>query len=261
MPGLLRPEDIIQRRRCSIRQSAPASDLPRTIDDAYDFATATIKLLGTRVAGWKLGATTAGTRRAFATDEIYFGALLDEEIWDAGGTSTLPSPPVFRGEAEIALRLGVDVCSDASGADVNSQASALFDAWAPALEAPYSCISNVGELGLRALLMDRCSAGALYLGVSRQGIDERDMNRPLQIFVDGVCMAEGTASTSLLMSPVDAATGFLQVALSRGVNMFRGQWISTGGITSCVDLPYDKRIKLAFGGQTELSFKTSGPAE
>jgi 2-keto-4-pentenoate hydratase len=246
---MIRPEELIALRAGGQSRSFAASELPSSVAVAYDVAAATLGLLGSDPAGWKLGATTAATRRIFATDEVYYGALLADEIWDSTLATEPPVPPVLRGEAEIALRLAVDIRYDQSEAALESSAMELFDAWAPAIEAPYSCVREIAELGLRALLMDRCAAGALYLGEPRSNVEDPAMEQAIEITVDGVSVAEGAAHASLLMTPREAARRFLRVAAEQGVSVRRGQWISTGGITACVMLPLGKPIQLSLGGK------------
>jgi 2-keto-4-pentenoate hydratase len=260
MPEIIRPKELVRLRRQSQQRAVHPSELPSSIEGAYDIASATIGILGAQVAAWKLGATTAGTRRTFATESIYFGALLPEEVWTATDGAHVPAPAILRGEAEIAFRLAVDIASEKSEAAQSRPASELFDAWAPAIEAPYSSLENLVEAGLRALLMDRCAAGALYLGAARGNVIDPGINGLLEICADGSCIAQGTAREALLMPPLDAARGFLQVAATQGVNLRRGQWISTGGITPCVPLPAGKPIQLMLDGQTEFNLVVQGSA-
>jgi 2-keto-4-pentenoate hydratase len=261
MCDVIRPKELIHLRRHGQRRRVSAGELPASIVAAYDLAAATLGLLGVPVAAWKLGATTAGTRRAFATDEIYFGGLLADEVWSAGASGLPPAPPLFRGEAEIAIRLAVDIAVEDSAAALACGGEALFDAWTPALEAPYSCVENIPEAGLRGLLLDRCSAGGLYLGTPRPDIHAADIGQTIQILVDGVSLGCGSAGTALLMPPLEAALGFLAVAAAQGVSVRRGQWISTGGITPCVPLPFDRPIRLEFGGQTVFELVVKVPAQ
>jgi 2-keto-4-pentenoate hydratase len=259
MPETIRPKDLISLR--AQRRSRPfeTSELPASVAAAYDVAAATLGLLGAQVAGWKLGATTETTRRIFATNEIYYGALLATEIWDATQGTAPPAPPELRGEAEIAFRLALDVPFEDSGALLQRPDAELFDAWAPAIEAPYSCVNNIAHAGLRALLMDRCAAGALYLGDVRPNLDDATIDEKLEILADGTSVAQGAAKTSLLMTPIEAARGFLQVAAKQGVSVRRGQWISTGGITPCVSLPFGKLIQLNLGGKPVFSLTVEAP--
>lgn len=246
---MIRPEELIVLRAGGQSRSFAESELPPSAAAAYDLAAATLGVLGSEPAGWKLGATTAATRRIFATDEVYFGALLPDEIWYSTLSGEPPVPPVLRGEAEIALRLAVDIRYDQSAAALKSSPTELFDAWAPAIEAPYSCVRGIEELGLRALLMDRCAAGALYLGEPRPNVEDPAMEEAIEIVVDGVPVARGAANASLLMTPRAAARRFLRVAAEHAVSVRRGQWISTGGITACVMLPLGKPIHLTLGSK------------
>ncbi|HVW77362.1 MAG TPA: hypothetical protein VHB45_07100 [Alloacidobacterium sp.] len=254
MTDILRPKELIHLRRHTLRRAVETSALPVTTEAAYDFAAATVGLLGKTAAAWKLGATTAGTRQIFSTEEIYFGALLPEEIWTSTSGEQPPAPPVLRGEAEIAFRLAVDIEAGEADAFLIDDAGKLFDCWAPGIEAPYSCIENIPEAGLRALLMDRCSAGALYLGAPRLLSEGSAMAQQIEIFVGNCSLAQGTAGTALLLSPIEAALGFLRVAARQGVNVRRGQWISTGGITPCVPMPFGQPIRLVLGGETVFEF-------
>lgn len=234
-------------------------ELPPTVALAYDFAAATAAYLGASVAAWKLGATTAATRRTFATGEVYFGGLLADEIWSSTESAAPPAPPVLRGEAEIAFRLAEDIASQDGEAMAEHPASQLFDAWTPAIESPYSCVDNLVEIGLRALLTDRCAAGALYLGAPRPDVKDIAIEHELEIHVNGSCIAQGSAKSALLMTPVEAAQRFICVATAQGANLKRGQWISTGGITPCVPLPFNHPVELLSGGQNVFTLTVQAP--
>jgi 2-keto-4-pentenoate hydratase len=249
MSDILRPKELIDLRRRSLRRTIAEPELPATTEVAYDFAAATVGLLNKPVAAWKLGATTAGTRRIFSTEEIYFGALLPEEVWISTLGERPPAPLLLRGEAEIAFRLALDIEAAESEALLANGGAKLFDCWAPAIEAPYSCVVNIPEAGLRALLMDRCSAGALYLGAPHLRLDDSEMMQRIEIVAGSNCLAQGAAGDALLMSPMEAARGFLAVAAKQGVNVHRGQWVSTGGITPCVPMPFGQPIRLLLGGE------------
>jgi 2-keto-4-pentenoate hydratase len=120
-------------------------------------------------------------------------------------------------------------------------------------------VDNITAIGLRALLMDRCAAGALYLGDARPNLDDATIDEKLEILADGTSVAQGAAKTSLLMTPIEAARGFLQIAAAQGVSVRRGQWISTGGITPCVTLPFGEPIQLNLGGKPVFSLTVEAP--
>lgn len=245
------PEDLLALRSKRAQRVFFPGELPVDADAAYVLAGRTVAQAGKPVAAWKLGATTAATRETFSTDAIYFGAIFDDEVWFAGQGAAHTPPPVFRAEAEIALRLASDVTPDeAAFIAANAPSTALFDAWSPALEAPYSSIGNIPEVGLPALLADRCAAGALFLGAARGDVRDLSIDSEIAILIGGNVVASARGSKALLMSPIEAARGFIAVAGRQGIALSRGQWISTGGITPCIDLPIDgTTVGLAFAGE------------
>ena len=261
MTDILRPKELIRLRNHSLRMPIESSKLPGATEAAYDFAAAVVGLLGKPIAAWKLGATTEGTRRKFSAHEIYFGALLSEEVWSAASGEPAPAPPQLRGEAEIAFRLSVDIEAEESAALLAEFSGLPFDCWTPAIESPYSCVENIDEAGLRALLIDRCAAGALYLGAPRSQMDDPEMMQTLEIFAATNRLSQGDAGSVLLMPPAKAALGFLKVAAAQGVNVRRGQWISTGGITPCVPMPFGQAIQLRLGGKTEFEILLQEPTQ
>jgi 2-keto-4-pentenoate hydratase len=244
-------EGLLALRAARARRIFAPDELPTNITAAYALAGETMVLAGQPTAAWKLGATTAVTRATFCTDAIYFGALYDGEVWMAGESTAHMPPPMFRAEAEIAFRLAVDIAPyDAGHMAANAPSEALFNAWTPALEAPYSCIANIPDAGLAALLADRCAAGALFLGAPRADVRDPAIDSELSILVGGTAAAAGRVPTALLMSSIEAARGFIFEAGRQGTALSQGQWISTGGITPCIDLPTDgTAITLALAGK------------
>ncbi|MBJ3778774.1 hypothetical protein [Acuticoccus mangrovi] len=235
-----------------------ASDgLPQTVEEAYAVARQCFDAKhAVDVASYKLGGTTPGTQAAFATETAYFGALAASEIWTCGEARPIFRLPDFRGEAEIAVRLARDVSAE-EVADLVAD-DTLFDAFAPALEAPWSVVRNLPEAGLPALLMDCCAVGLLFLGTPRP-IDAAAMEAPLAIVVEGEIRAEGKAATGLVMPPMAAALAGMKEMARYGMRLAAGQWISTGGITPCVDLPHGVPAELRFGGVPEFQVVVERP--
>ena len=247
--------DLFNLRQSRI--SVPAAGvarLPSNAAAAYRVAFELAALQGCSIGAWKLGATTEGTRAAFATEEIYFGAILDNEIFSGTvldltrqGAIRLPR---YCGEAEIALRIACDLSAD-EAAHLTDTAG-LFDAYAPAVECPWSVVSDLPDAGLTALLMDRCASGALFLAAPRS-LDEKINTGTLAVKVDGREVAVGRAETALLMLPRDAALRAVQIIGATGHGLAAGQWISTGGITPCTEFSHDAAVDLIFDGALVLT--------
>lgn len=215
----------------------PPERVPSDIGEAYRLLRGEVGHDSRFGAAWKLGGTTATTRRIFRVEALYFGPLHETELLTAPPRA--PGRPLaeIKGEAEIALRIapqaeallesGVDAIAEAPLAE-------LFDAWCITLEMPSSPISNLVEAGVAALVADRCAAGALLLGPLHPYAAGTDWTGTrLRTEQDGETIAEGGAEA--LVDPADVcARDFLIEALRRGFRPAPGQWISTGGITPCV---------------------------
>jgi 2-keto-4-pentenoate hydratase len=189
-------------------------------------------------AAWKLGGTTEFTRRLFAVDDVYFGALHQAEIAPPGGT--VPPHPLaeLKGEVEVALRIAQDTLS--------------FDAWCIALEMPASPITNLAEVGVKALIADRCAAGCLVLAPARPLADlGTEPDFPVWVEHAGKTLCEGHTK-NLLLSPVAAAQRFLELARAHGFVVRPGQWVSTGGLTPCVPFEAGRQLKIFADGVLAL---------
>jgi 2-keto-4-pentenoate hydratase len=243
--------ELIRMRRDGVRRRFEKREVAPTVHVAYENAATGVGLTGRPIAGWKLGATTAATRAAFSTDEIYFGPILDCEIWFRGASGALPNPVQFRGEAEIAFRLASDFEPSAKEL-AKEDPSTLFDAWAPALESPSSVVENLPEAGLTALLMDRCAAGGLFLGVARHDLYDPAIGGTLEILLDENVVAAGRAA-NLILPPLEAARKAVDLIREQGFSLRRGQWISTGGVTPCVELRRERTVSLRLGGEEALA--------
>lgn len=236
--------------------SVSPEEIPATVGDAYAAVLEQTLGQGFSAAGWKLGGTTLTTRRAFAVQKPYFGVLHQTEILTA--PLVAPGLPLveLKGEAEVALRLSQDcgrIITQGEGAVRSAAAEQLFDAWCWSLEMPSSPILNLMELGIRALLADRCAAGALILGAPSVFDPQGWGGRKLTLLQDGEAISEGSVE-ALIETPQDSARQFLLEAQGEGYSPAAGQWIATGGLTPCVPMKERARIALLADGDPVLTF-------
>lgn len=200
------------------------ADLPAGLDGAYAGLARLTAAEPSRWGAWKLGGTNAGSRAAFRVDRLYYGAIAQDEILCSPPEGRLAAPGVplaeLKGEVEIALRISAD--------------GRGWNAWCVALEMPASPIAGLVDLGVVALVADRCAAGALVLGQAQEGPLPGPQAR-LRQDIDGVPAGEGTVAL-LTAPPADLLTEFLDMARAHGAPVAPGQWVATGGITPC--LPY-----------------------
>lgn len=202
-------------------QLIPA-DLPADLDGTYTGLARLTAAEPTRWGAWKLGGTNAGSRAAFRVDRLYYGAIAQNEILHTSTVCPLAAPGVplaeLKGEVEIALRISAD--------------GRGWDAWCVALEMPASPIMGLVDLGVVALVADRCAAGALVLGPAQEGPLPGPQAR-LRQDIDGTPAGEGTVAL-LTAPPTDLLAEFLEMARAHGAPVAPGQWVATGGITPCL---------------------------
>lgn len=222
--------------RPSERFHLHSSDTPGDLTEAYDL----LRRLDWDWRGWKLGGSNHATRAAFGVSTPYFGPLHASEILYTPEEAPLLPLCEMKGEVEIALRI------DATGSG--------YDAWCVALEMPASAIENLPAAGVAALVADRCGAGALLLGRVRSGaLPAMDAAR-FALLGNGVSLSEAGPET-LSGPPPDILRDFLESARALGFSPSAGDWVATGGITSCCDFAEGDRVTVTLNGIPELDFR------
>ncbi len=216
------------------------------LTDAYTLVKKDLCNRNPVISAWKLGGTNQHTQNLFKVDEAYFGPLFSNEIFFIDKfKGNLPDLPFLKGEAELALRL-----SEFGAEHLNSEsqdASLIFDAWSVAVEFPYSVFSDLPDAGVAALVVDRCAAGALVLGPVQNGLPSKEFT--IAIDVNGQQRSSG-GQDDMLLHPTDAALEFRRLAFEHDFYLRAGQWISTGGLTSCLRLTKDDVLTLDYDEQT-----------
>jgi 2-keto-4-pentenoate hydratase len=217
------------------------ADLPASLDAAYAALAgdqcAAPELLG----GWKLGGTNHASRAAFQVDRLYYGAIDRADIIDRPALAPGFALSELKGEVEIALRV------DAGGQG--------FDAWCIALEMPSSPLEGLMDLGVVALVADRCAAGCLLLGPVQDGPLPGPAARFVQR-INGVVQADSDQG-SLVGTPAAILADFLAMAAGHGAPVRPGHWVATGGITPCLPYREGDRVEVLMDGQIVLDLAIS----
>lgn len=239
---------FVQRRLGINHVEAGQKDfMPVDLDEAYRVQHEVLTQLGWCVGGWKLGGTNTGTRSKFSCTNAYYGPIEQRKIifseiensfdWDLPGS--------LRGEAEISVRLTskVNMLSELSSLE---DVFAYVDLLAPSLECPYCTIADIQSAGLGALISDLCGSGYLILGkivpVNPMMLKRNQIIEISQLGND----AEVGNTGNIIGSPVQALFEFLNLAFEHKLDLRAGQWIATGGCTSCVELLSNTPIALKF---------------
>ncbi|KQW31330.1 hypothetical protein ASE36_03445 [Rhizobium sp. Root274] len=234
-------------------QSLPAGICPLTLAQAYAVQNRLIECLGP-VEAWKLGGATTATRQIFNTQDVYYGPVFAGRVLLA--PTTVPQDLLGgpKGEAEVAFRLSAAVEGDALPQDP----WALVDRIAPSIELPASTVDDLPRHGLNALIADGCAYGALVLG------DALPIDAAVKASIDtlSISIAHGDvvetgSANHILTTPIGALAAFAKTALANGATLRAGQWVATGGCTSCLPLPSDQKIEVDFADLGAFSFVVS----
>lgn len=239
-----------------------SKDIPASLDEAYNLMKEELALWQEDPAAWKLGGTSHTTSRLYSVSVPYFGMLHASEIWNTPCSPRLKDKQHTSVELECMLRLGQSLPSmlrTGEAALMSCPAELLFDQWAWGLEMPFSPIANLPELGLPALVADRCAAGGLVVGTFHKFLPnspEEWQEARVQLAIDDKIQAEGRVE-SLTASPDICVRRFLVEALRYGFEPKPGQWIASGGITPCFSLAAVRQIDILYAGQHECTISLS----
>jgi 2-keto-4-pentenoate hydratase len=200
------------------------------VADAYEIAADIIGHKigdGRKIAGYKVGATTEGSRKALGMDGPAFGVILDDMTVRDGGRvkmSTLIAPKI---EAEIGFRFKTPL--QGPGVDA-AQVIAATDYIFPALEIVDSRFDwNVKE---QDLIADNTASAFVVLGTPRQAATGFDLEAEEAVMeIDGVETGRGTGAE--VLGGVANAIAWLANRLGEeGRGIAAGQFVIPGSVVA-----------------------------
>lgn len=187
---------------------------------------------GDRVAGYKLGLTSAPMQQLMGVDSPDFAPVLASHLHPDGAAVAAGSFIAPRVEAEIALVLRADLAGpDCTTLDV---AAAVSGAVA-ALEIVDSRIAD-WKIALADTIADLASSGAVVLGpavTSAEGLDLRLAGMVLTC--NGSLIATG-AGAAALGSPLQAVAWLVRTLHPLGGGLRAGQFVMTGALHAAVNI-------------------------
>ena len=230
-----------------------SDEIALTLADAYrvqDHVTAARLAGGERLAGWKLGYTSAAMRTQMGIEAPNFGPLTD--------TMLLTSPAVLPGgalqprvEPEIGLRLGRRL-------EVPCTVESALDA----CDAALACLEIVDSVwaGYRFTIEDNTADGssAAWVAVGPELPLDDLPALPVSLSVDGVAVERATGAAA----GGHPAAGLVWLAgelAARGQLLQAGELVITGGLTSARLLEGGHVIRATFG-QEQVPVEVRRPA-
>ena len=187
---------------------------------------------GDRVAGYKLGLTSAPMQQLMGVDSPDFAPVLASHLHPDGAAVTAGSFIAPKVEAEIALVLRSDLAGpDCTTLDV---AAAVSGAVA-ALEIVDSRIAD-WQIALADTIADLASSGAVVLGPSVTPADGLDLRLAGMVLTcNGSLIATG-AGAAALGSPLQAVAWLVRTLHPLGGGLRAGQFVMTGALHAAVNI-------------------------
>jgi 2-keto-4-pentenoate hydratase len=229
-------------RRAGRTLDAPLFRSPGlSLADAYriqDQMTALRLADGERLAGWKLGYTSAVMRAQMGIEAPNFGPLTDAML--LGSPAVLPAGALQpRVEPEIGLRLGRPLRAPCSADDVLA-----------ACDAALACLEIVDSVwsGYRFTLEDNTADGssAAWVAVGPP-LPVSDLAvLPVELSVDGEVVERGTGAAAC-GHPALGVVWLAEQLAGRGQALEPGDLVITGGLTSAHPLEPGHSITASFG--------------
>lgn len=232
--------DLIRRLRDARATGSEAAvctaDLPADSDAAYALALTDDR----RAAGWKIGGANPWSRKVFGNAEVFFGALLPEELFVDTPTVTVGGLNAPLAEPEIMLEI----------ADPTAETpETAFSRMGIGFEIPATVLPAACKGLLTGQIVDRAGAGALWIGAVRP-FDSAPFAMPFTTeFSHNDAAPVDGHSDNVLGGPLGAAMEFLGLARRHGAALAPGQWIATGGLNPAVAIAPGDRLSFTAMGQ------------
>jgi 2-keto-4-pentenoate hydratase len=245
-------QEIAQRLRQATATGQPVTpDAPAGFDlaSAYKVARATRDMAvatGKRVAGYKVGLTSAPARQAYDATEPAAGYLLADTVIPSGGTvptRTLLNPSV---EVEVAFVLADSLeTADITAHDVLKATAAL----APALEIVCSRWDG-GPGNLPMLVADNTNAAAAVIG--ERVAPPSDLASVSSVLTIGGQSVHGSAS-AVLGNPAEAVAWLARHLITSGTPLQAGDIVLSGTLSTPVPLDTSREVHAEIKGLGAVS--------
>jgi len=252
---------LFEAERTRVAVAPPSERSPElTVADAYAIQGLNVArhvAAGARVAGRKIGLTSAAMQRMLGVSEPDFGALLDHmviEDGDALPVATLLQPKV---EAELAFVMGEDL----AGPGVDSVAAARAAAGVvPAIEVIDSRVAD-WRITLPDTIADNASSGRYVLGARVTPVDAHDLRLVGCVLTRNGDVAETGAGAAVLGNPLRCVAWLANALGAHGDGLRAGDVVLAGAVHAAVPVAAGDHVHVEFAhlGAVDVRF-TGGDA-
>lgn len=225
------------------------------IEDAYAISSDLLARRlaeGERVAGKKIGATSAAVQRMLKVDQPDFGFLTDRMEVPNGGTLSLDGLIAPRAEGEIAFHLKRDLCGPGI---THHEVIAATEALSVCFEIVDSRIRD-WKIGITDTVADNASAAAFVLGnqrVAPKGLDLGTLGMVVE--KNGELVANG-AGAAALGSPINCVVWLANTLGRLGTPLKAGEVILSGALVPLIPVQRGDHMRVRIGalGSADVHF-------
>ena len=244
--------DAAERLLAARRDRRPIPPLstpenPLSVEEAYGIQLAQLNAWtaeGRRIAGYKVGLTSAAIQRQLNVDQPDFGHLFADDFVLSG--EPIPASRFIqpRVEPEISFVLGESL----SGPGVTvADAIGAIDYAVASLEIIDSRIED-WRITLPDTIADNASAGGVVLGSTPVALDGRDLRLVGAILRRNGRIVHTGAGAAALGSPISALVWLANTLGRLGTGLEAGSVVMPGAVTAAVDAAPGDTITAEFAG-------------
>lgn len=250
--------DTAERLLAARRDRRPIPPLGlESVDAAYGVQLEQVEVwraAGGRIAGYKVGLTSAAIQRQLGVDSPDFGHLLEDDFVLSGAPI---SPDRFmqpRVEPEIAFILGRDLAGPGVTA---ADAVRAIDAAVASLEIIDSRIVD-WKISLTDTIADNASAGGVVLGSTPRSLDGVDLRLTGAVLRRNGRIAHTGAGAAVLGSPISALVWLVNTLGALGTTIPAGSVVLPGAVTAAVSAAPGDIITAEFAGLGSVTARFAG---
>lgn len=233
--------------------------MPGSLAEGYLIQERALDCVGRIIGGWKIGRVRPTDVAAFGAERLA-GPIFSDSI--VAASSEVPvQMPVLQGfaavEAEVLLRVGSPPPADCDTAS----ARAFVDEVRFGIEVASSPFVGINLHGPAVTVSDFGNNNGLVVGpVIADAGAPGVLDQPVTLMIDGAVI--GTGSTAEMLDGPFGSLAFLaRLMATRGRQLERGQWISTGAITGVHPVSPGQHVRATFGHALVVECEVVATAE
>lgn len=211
-------------------EELPANCAPATTGEGYEIQREVIRLVGERVAGWKVGCTTKESQDRASTNEPFSGPIFERDLYHDGDEVPASAYSICALQVEFAFRLGSTLPAEAAPFQLSDVQEAIAQVL-PAIEIADSRFIDPARISAPGLIADGGKAGVFVVGNEGMQLADVDViEQEVRLSVNGAVVACGHGR-DVLGDPIKSVQWLANSMAARGESLVAGQIVSSGTCT------------------------------